>query len=242
MPSRLSSQLQTLGVQSGDRLLVHSSFKSLDITDPEEIIGPLLAVLGSSGTLLLPALSYQQQPPDHHDTRFTPSCVGFLSEYFRTRAGTQRSLHPTHSVCAVGMDAPAILKDHEDDTTPCGPHSPFRHLIEQRGKILMLGCGLRPNTTMHAIEEYVGPPYLFGPEQEYVLTDRYGNVRHKRYRTHGFAGYEQRYDRVADLLSAEHLRTGLVGNAFCHLLDAQALHRVSIAKMQEDSFYFVDEV
>jgi aminoglycoside 3-N-acetyltransferase len=242
MPTSLSSQLQTLGLQAGDILLVHSSFKSLGIRDPEEILGSLLEVLGPDGTLLLPALSFVQQPRHIHDTRHTPSCVGFLSEYFRNREGTRRSLHPTHSVCALGAQAAAMLQDHWEDTTPCGPHSPFHHLIENGGKILMIGCGLHPNTTMHAVEEYVCPPYLFGPEREYVITDRDGKVFHKRYRTHGFDGYRQRYDRAAGLLNTEQLRTGPVGNALCHLLDASALHRCGVAKMQEDPFYFVEEV
>ena len=56
-----------------------------------------------------------------------------------------------------------MLCDHVQDNTPCGQNSPFNRLIENAGKILMIGCGLTPNTTMHAVEEYVRPPYLFGP-------------------------------------------------------------------------------
>ncbi|HZT42681.1 MAG TPA: AAC(3) family N-acetyltransferase [Chthonomonadaceae bacterium] len=240
MRTLLRSQLESLGLQAGDIVLVHSSFKSLGITDPEEIIGALLDALGPRGTLLMPALTYQQQPPDLHDTRTAPSCVGFLTEYFRTRSGTVRSLHPTHSVCAVGAQVPEMLGEHWRDTTPCGKYSPFNRLIERGGKILMIGCGLRPNTTMHAVEEYVCPPYLFGPEREYTLTDQDGNVFRKTYVRHNFRGYRQRYDRVAGLLNEAELRTGPVGNASCHLIDAPALHRVGVQKLQEDPFFFVE--
>lgn len=240
MSKLLHSQLQTLGLRAGDIVLVHSSFKSLGIADPEEIIGALKEVLGPQGTLLMPALTFKQEPPHLHDTRRAPTCVGFLTEYFRTRPGTLRSLHPTHSVCAVGAQAEAMLQNHLLDHTPCGSNSPFNRLIENAGKILMLGCGLRPNTTMHAIEEYVCPPYLFGPEREYTITDRDGRVFQKTYIRHGFAGYRQRYDRVAELLNEAELRTGPVGNASCYLIDAQALRRCGIHKMQEDPFYFVE--
>jgi aminoglycoside 3-N-acetyltransferase len=240
MSNLLNSQLMALGLREGDILLVHASFKSLGVGDPEEIIDTLLAVLGPQGTLLMPALSYRQVPPHIHDTRSTPSCVGFLTEYFRTRAGTRRSFHPTHSVCAIGAQSRAMLDAHVHDTTPCGRNSPFNRLIENAGKILMIGCGLRPNTTMHAIEEYVGPPYLFGPEREYLLTDQDGTILRKTYLTHGFAGYRQRYDRAAGLLSAREIHTGLVGNAQCHLIAAQALLRCSVQKMREDPFYFVE--
>lgn len=236
----LHSQLQALGLQEGDIVLVHSSFKSLGISDPEEIIGALLDTLGPQGTLLMPALTYNQEPRHIHDTRNTPTCVGFLTEYFRKRPGVQRSLHPTHSVCAIGAQMEAMLQDHPKDTTPCGSHSPFNRLIEKRGKILMIGCGLRPNTTMHAIEEYVRPPYLFGPEREYHLTDRDGSVFRKTYTRHGFAGYQQRYDRVEGLLTDSELRRGEVGKAFCYLIEAQALHRCGVQQMQQAPFYFVE--
>ncbi len=236
----LRSQLEDLGLKAGDIILVHSSFKALGIKDPEEILGALLDVLGPDGTLLMPALTFVQEPPHIHDTRSTPTCVGFLTEYFRNRPGTLRSLHPTHSVCAIGARAEAMLRDHLQDRTPCGRNSPFNRLIENGGKILMIGCGLRPNTTMHAVEEYVCPPYLFGPEGEYILTDRDGRVFHKTYVRHGFGSYEQRYDRVAGLLSDAELRAGPVGNARCHLLDARAVHRCGVEKMREDPFYFVE--
>ena len=42
----------------------------------------------------------------------------------------------------------------------------------------MLGCGLQPNTSMHAIEEMVKPPYLFGPPLTYHLVLADGKVTH----------------------------------------------------------------
>src|SRR5689334_11642001 len=95
----LTDDLRALGLQPGDVVMVHSSFRALGIADPELIIGALLGALGDAGTLLMPGLSFRQQPPTVHDTRSTPVCVGFLPEHFRTRLGTARSLHPTHSVC-----------------------------------------------------------------------------------------------------------------------------------------------
>src|SRR5690606_7869867 len=97
----------------------------------------------------------------------TPSNVGTLAEYFRTRPGTIRSLHPTHSICGTGKRTAELLADHARDFTPCGPHSPLTKLPEVGGQILMLGCSLRPNTSMHGVEELVEPPYLFGPDVPY---------------------------------------------------------------------------
>jgi aminoglycoside 3-N-acetyltransferase len=240
--SRLAEQLHNLGLERGDVVMVHSSFKSLGIKDPEDIILALLEILGETGILLMPALSYLQKPPNVHDTNLTPSCVGFLSEYFRCRAGTQRSLHPTHSVCGVGRLAHEWLDDHIQDHTPCGPHSPFHKLLHHQGKILMIGCGLKPNTTIHAIEEYIQPAYLFGPPQNYTITDSLGRNFEKAYITHNF--YEgraiQRYDRVEGILNEAALSSGILGNAKTYLIQAEALYQAGLERMRSDPFYFIE--
>lgn len=236
----LCQQLLHLGLNAGDAVMVHSSFRSLGLKDPELIIQALCQVIGSAGTLLMPALSYLQVPPLVHNTRQTPTCVGFLSEYFRQRPGTRRSVHPTHSVCAIGMKVDFFLADHIQDQTPCGRNSPFNKLFHHHGKILMLGCGLKPNTTMHAIEEYIRPPYLFGETVQYTITDDRGITFVKDYIPHNFQGVSQRYDRVEGLLGAPELVTGLVGSAQAHLIDSQALYTGCIERLHQEPCYFVD--
>ena len=193
-----AEDLRSLGVQPGGVLLVHSSLKSMGRVPggPESVIQGLLGALGETGTLLMPALSYltvtTQNPV--FDVRSTPSCVGAIPEYFRKRPGTLRSIHPTHSVCGVGPAAEDLLADHLQDSTPCGPNSPFHRLPAFKGQILMLGCGLRPNTSMHAIEERVVPPYLFNPAIVYSLTGGNGRTIQKKYTIHNFRHWIQRYD------------------------------------------------
>jgi aminoglycoside 3-N-acetyltransferase len=236
----LTRDLRAIGLRRGDVVLVHSSYRSLGIDHPETLIHALVEAIDDTGTLLLPALSYRQNPPTVHNTMTTASCVGFLAEYFRTRAGTQRSLHPTHSVCGMGARLGELLGEHDSDTTPCGSHSPFHKLLHCGGKILMLGCGLRPNTTMHAIEEYAQPPYLFGAPLAYTLTDAAGITFEKTYTPHNFAGFVQRYDRVAALLDDRQLVPGRVGAASAYLIDAQALYHQVLAQLKRDSYFFVE--
>jgi Aminoglycoside 3-N-acetyltransferase/DnaB-like helicase N terminal domain/DnaB-like helicase C terminal domain len=133
----LVSDLRALGLRSGATVMVHAAFRALRVRDPETVILALLDVLGDRGTLLMPALSWLQELPDIHDTRATPSCVGFLAASFRTRPGTRRSLHPTHSVSGVGARATELLQAHRADTTPCGPYSPFSAILHG-GVILFL--------------------------------------------------------------------------------------------------------
>jgi aminoglycoside 3-N-acetyltransferase len=236
----LTYDLRAIGLRHGDVVLVHSSYRSVGIDHPETLIQALIAAIGDTGTLLLPALSYNQTPPTVHNTLTTPSCVGFIAEYFRTRAGTQRSLHPTHSVCGIGARVSELFGDHGSDTTPCGPHSPFHKLLHCGGKILMLGCGLRPNTAMHAIEEYTRPPYLFGEPLRYTLTNAAGDTFEKTYTPHGFAGFAQRYDRIAALLDNRQLVVGGIGAASAYLIDAYSLYQQALAQLERDPLFFVE--
>lgn len=244
--SQLASQLLTAGVRPGGALLVHSALRALGPVPggAETVIRSLLAALGDEGTLLLPSLSYQhvtaRQP--RFDVRLSPSNVGALAEHFRTRPGTQRSLHPTHSICAVGPLASVLLRDHLLDSTPCGQHSPLHLLPQHNGQILMLGCGLGPNTSMHGVEELVEPPYLFNGEMTYRLVDLDGKVVNKRYRDHDFYGYAQSYERVAQIMTEPALRTGRVLGTTVHLIEAAALWESAEAKLREEPFFFVDKV
>ncbi len=242
--AQIAADLRELGVREGDALLVHSSLSSMGhvVGGPETVVRGLLDALGASGTLLMPALSYEhvtsKQPI--FDLRHTPSNVGAIAEHFRRRPGTQRSLHPTHSVCAVGPRTTELLSDHAKDRTPCGDHSPFRKLPQLEGRILMLGCGLRPNTSFHAIEERVVPPYLFGLPLTYVLIDRHGNSHERTYTRHSFRGWIQRYDRIAGLLASPALVAGHVLEAESYIIDAHALWKAALAALRRDPLYFVE--
>mgnify|MGYP001424697884 CR=1 FL=1 len=243
---RFVSDLRRLGLRPGGIVLVHSSLSSLGQLPggPETVIRALLEAIGPEGTLLLPALSYNLVTPDQpvFDLRKTGSNIGAIPEYFRRRAGTLRSIHPTHSVCASGPLAAALLGDHARDTTPLGPHSPFRKLRDLDGQILMLGCGLGPNTSFHGIEELAPPPYLFGPEQVFTLVDEKGHSRQQTYTTHGFDGMKQRYERAAQILPPESLQTGKVLQATAHLIEARALWTHALAVLKAEPLFFVDRV
>ena len=239
---KIVRDVHTLGVSAGDILLVHSSLKSLGQPGlaPEQVIQALLAAVGPQGTLLMPALSYLQQPHAVHDSIDTPACVGIIPETFRRRPGTRRSLHPTHSMCGVGPAVAGLIARHAVDATPCGAHSPFRLILDTQAKILMLGCGLRPNTSMHAIEELVEPPYLFGGYCEYQITPPGGQTYRKVYRQHGFAGWIQRYDRISQLNAPGLLAAGRVLQAEAYLIQAGILKAAALAALNQNPYFFVD--
>lgn len=249
---QLKQDLHALGISAGDTVLMHSSYRSLGGVEggAEGFFSAFLELLGPEGTLILPALSYEsvtRQQPEFH-LKSTPSCVGYLPEFFRTQVpGVIRSMHPTHSCCLLGRQAAALAADHELDDTPVGPHSPFAKLPETGGKILMLGCSLDHNTSMHGVEETAEPPYLFDRTQrvDYVLYDGDGRklcqhaLRHS-FSKNGVRCYEQRYSRVVPLLSGTEASHGNVLSADSWLLSAPAVWKKGHQKLLEDPFYFVE--
>ena len=243
----IKNQLRGLGVTAGGVVLVHASMKALGrrvAGGPDAVIDALLAAVGRDGTLLMPALSYATVGPaqPRFDARETPACVGLLPEAFRRRPGVGRSVHPTHSVCGLGPRADEVLAEHAADRTPVGPRSPFAKLREVGGQVLMLGCGLGPNTSMHGVEELVEPPYLFRRAPvTFEVVDTAGRAARAEHRVHDFGGWAQRYDRVAALMPPGAVRVGKVLGATCHLLDARAMWDAGYAALTADPLAFVEE-
>ncbi|HIW73679.1 MAG TPA: AAC(3) family N-acetyltransferase [Firmicutes bacterium] len=241
----LSRQLRALGIRKGDVLLVHSAMKPLGPVEGDcaGVLDVLAGLLTGQGTLLLPALTYttvtREQPV--FSVRESPSCVGRLSETFRLTPGVRRSVHPTHSVCAAGRLAQELTGGHLHDRTPVGPRSPFRRLAECGGKILMLGCGLTPNTFLHGVEEEAEVPYCLDPQPvDYTCVLEDGRRLTGRYTPHGFRGVIQRYDRAADLPGGNILRRGKAGTGTADLFDAARLREAALSKMRETPCFFVD--
>lgn len=237
----MKADFQKLGIESDDVILMHSSLSSLGYVEggAETVIDTLLAIL-TNGTLLVPALSFDFSiPSKSFSVKETPSCVGAISEYFRTREGVIRSMHPSHSVCGIGRYAEELLSQHIDTDTPVGSKSPFALLPEYGGKILMVGCGIGHNTSMHGVEELSKPWYCLKEEPtEFTLTDEEGNTIKKSYYCHNFAGVNQRYDRVADLMN---IPSGKVLDATCYLIPSKKMWQVASEKLLVEENYFIDK-
>jgi len=241
--STIHTQLRALGIGSGDVVMMHSSMKSLmlDIS-PENFLHELMAVLTDTGTLLLPALTYEEvtfENPYFSVTESEP-CVGILPKTFLRMGGVVRSMHPTHSVCAWGAKADILTRDHILDNTPVGPHSPFMLLPGVNGKFLFVGDILHSCTFIHGIEEIVDAQYAMNKEQTlYRLKDTNGVIHEKAYYTHNFKGWEQEYTRIRDILVYPDIREGIIGHAPCTLIDSSKLKTAAVERFQKDIYAFV---
>jgi aminoglycoside 3-N-acetyltransferase len=248
----LADDFRKAGVRSGAVLLCHSSLSSFGHVDggAETVIRALLAALGPEGTLCIPTLSYlfTTETNPVFDVRSTPTNLGAIPAAFLRMPGVMRSVHPTHSVAALGPQAAAVTENHWRDTTPVGEHSPFRRVRDLAGQVAFLGCGTRCNTSIHGVEEAMAtpPPYLLQAAPiTYTVTDAAGQTRTVAHRRHDFAGTGQRYERVVPLMPPGTYcsgRAGTGGGAVIHVLDAPAMWAVAAAALAADPLCFVDPV
>jgi aminoglycoside 3-N-acetyltransferase len=231
----LTAGLRDLGLPSGAIVVVHSALRSLGRVDGGEdaVIDALLAVTGPGGTVCMPTLTYgdygPRRPPPPFDVRTTPGVVGRLPERFRRRPGVQRSLHPTHSVAAVGARASELLRDHHRASTPCGADSPWGRIAAAHGFVLMLGVGTHYCTMFHGAEEEAEPELRCGPPTRCRLMTDAGEgdalLRlHRPYR-----GAVSNRTAMLPVLEREQLvRRGRIGAADVLLIDAHGLWQVSV--------------
>jgi len=243
---KIIRDLWAMGIMPDDTLLVHSSYKSLGSAkgSPELVIEVLMEHL-KDGTLLMPALSYENVTEENpcFNNLETPSCVGILPEVFRKMPDVYRSTHPTHSVAAFGKYAKEMTKSHHLDRTPVGENSPFTLLKKYGGKVLMLGCGLEPNTLIHGVEETVGTPYVLSDKPiAFDIISFDGKQEKAEHFTHNFYNkngeyIHQRYERILKVMP---IKGGMILDAVSYLLDANILWDAVATKIKEDDCYFVD--
>ncbi len=231
--------LERLGIPPEGVLLVHGAFRALGSAGHE--LDPVLAALVrhmEPGTLLMPAMSWRFVTVDNpvFDELATPANTGALSERFRVRFATSRSIHPTHSVAGMGRLAASILGSHHLDDTPCSARSPFGMLAEHDGWVLLLGCGMDSCTLVHHVEEMLAADtYLHPPSerQAYCCRKRSGqeiavHVRHHRRLARNFFQFQ---DRLAE---EGNMRVARIDHAILRAFKAEDMVRAVADRLRED--------
>ena len=179
--------------------------------------------------------------PVFHQT-LTPSNVGTLTNVFRRRPGAVRSLHPTHSIAAIGPRAVALTEGHERDTTPCPAGGPYGRLREWGGKILIVGVGLECCTFFHGCEQWAGMPWAVArrpTELSSITADcRVIPVTMHRH----FVNTWDQYPRLErELLAIGALRTRRFAGCDLRLLDARRTADWLVERLQRDPSIILPE-
>ena len=233
--------LRELGLPSGSSILVHSSLSRFGYVrgGADAVIDALLEAVGPAGTVMVPTLTGSQalsaDNPPYFDPDVTPCWTGRVPEALRQRPTAVRSLHPTHSVAAIGAQARALTEGHEYSITPCGPDSPYGRLVEARGLILLLGVTHGSSTTFHHVEEIVGVPYHMQPGLVAAQVVKEGEARIIHLMIHRY-GPRRDFERMEPLFRERGIqRDGQIGRAHVRLVDAYAMVQVTRLALLQDS-------
>ncbi|HVN15093.1 MAG TPA: AAC(3) family N-acetyltransferase [Anaerolineales bacterium] len=173
----LVSGFHELGVQAGDTLLVHSSYKSLGPVDggPQTVIKALEDTLGPDGTLIMPTFNFDFNKGAPWDVRTTPSKMGILTELVRQDPRAKRVFHPFYSFAILGKHAGMLgalryKSAYERDSV-------FGKLRDLDGKIMVIGLSYNDSMTFfHHIEQMEGVDYRFLKQFTGQVTDENGKT------------------------------------------------------------------
>ena len=168
----LVDDLKHLGIKTGDTVLVHSSLSAIGPLEngPDTVFHALEGIVGKSGTVVFPSFAFnntQNYPDSPYDVKSTLTRVGRLSNLFLKRPGVVRSKHPSHGMAATGKNAAYIIEDNLPYSS-FDIQGAFGKLYALDAKIIMIGCGLTPNTTLHVIEDWANLPSMTPDKYHYL--------------------------------------------------------------------------
>ena len=175
-----------------DILMVHSSFDGMIpmyTGNLNKLLNMLISYCKEKDiTLAMPtfflgsnfqAKEYYESGNHIFNVRKTASQIGLLTELFRITKGVKRSIHPTHSVCALGPLADQLTRNHHLSDATFGEETPFGEMIKY--KTIILGIGTKSHhslTQIHSVEDIMKENYpipLFTGYVPVKCIDEFGN-------------------------------------------------------------------
>ncbi|GFI15507.1 SPBc2 prophage-derived aminoglycoside N(3')-acetyltransferase-like protein YokD [Lachnospiraceae bacterium] len=151
------------GVKTGDTICVQSQIYSLgrSMLKKDDFLSTIISVLkyviGTEGTLLMPAFSYSFCKGEDYNVQNTPSDVGILTEFFRKMSDVYRTKHPIFSFAVCGKRAEEFLSL---PISSFNESSVYGHMILGNDKLIFLGAPVG-YTFYYAAEEYVQVSHRF---------------------------------------------------------------------------------
>lgn len=243
----LIAQLQTIGIEKGDVLLVHSSLSKIGFIEngPKDFVEALLESVGSEGHVLMPnspnasfQLDYIQQL-SLFDVQNDVSKLGAITEYFRKLPNAIRSEHPTEPVSCVGPNAAFFVGNHFGNITPYNENSPFFKVSQMNGKILYVGVTLdNAGTNLHTLEDAISD-FKFPVYHEEIFDVKIksidGTIKSMQTKVHNPVWSKKRHcDGLLPLFESHNVAQKVnIGNAETWLFDAKKMLDVMIDEYQK---------
>jgi aminoglycoside 3-N-acetyltransferase len=160
---QIIKDLKRLGIERGSVVLVHSSLSSPGLTKggARTLIDALLKAVSQEGTIVIPTYHMLEgsmlKTCESEDYIFDPvnggTFVGAVPSAFLKYKDRERSIHPTHSVSAIGKYAKDITGEHHLAASTFGSNSPWDKLYKMNAIVLGLGVTMAPPAIYHYLED-----------------------------------------------------------------------------------------
>jgi len=239
-----------IGIKPDDTLLIHSSYTAIGEVQggADTVLDVFTEYLQDDGLLILPTHSWAHIGKENplYDPETEPSCVGYLTNLFMKRPGVIRSLHPTHSVAAIGKDAVDYTSGEEYSDTPCPRKGCWGKLYDRKAKILFLGCTMKRNTYLHGVEEWNEIPDRVDEEITVVYQIKMpdGSLRELPSHRHHCSTSNDvsfNYDRVQPTFAKNNaIKFGKIGRADSILGDAVMMADIVTQLLKRNPHIFED--
>ena len=198
----------------------------------------------SDGLLVFPTHTWKTVNGDNfiYDPESEESCCGLLSELFRRREGVLRSVHPTHSVAALGKNAAEYIKSDDSAATPCPRNGCVGRLVDEKAKLLFIGRGLKGASFIRGIEEWAGVPDRLSPDVLPVkikMPD--GSLADKDIRRYysSLGDVSENYGKLEEPLLAKGIANkGSFADADCLIVDAERCASFTLKLLQAEPSLF----
>src|SRR5919106_4191691 len=237
-----------LGVEEGDTLLVHSSYKSFGGVDggPQIVINALEAALGPEGTLIMPTFNFDFNKGIPWDVRTTPSKMGILTELVRKDPRAKRVFHPFYSFAILGKHAEMLGSLRYKSSYE--RNSVFGKLRDLDGKIMVIGLSYTNSMTFfHHIEQMEGVDYRFLKQFTGAVTDWDGTTKVDTFEMlvrDIDKGVITAVDPMGELMEkAGIVKVRKIGEADVKLMKANEVYEFTTREMKRDPhlLYYIDK-
>lgn len=165
--------LAASGLRAGDVVFVQISLPRIGQSDGanslaetcKETLEALLGVIGSDGTLFVPAFTLSFERRETFDPVNSPVLAGAwgesaeLAEIARRHSGAVRSEDPLYSVVGIGPMAGQVLNNLPN--TSFGRDSVFERLLKLNARLCLIGVGLQHSVLFDFLEESAEVPWRY---------------------------------------------------------------------------------
>lgn len=240
----LLAHLEALGIDPSGTLMVHLSCKAIGEVDGRgDTVLDALTEYMKPGLLVLPTHTWSNVDEKNPvmDVLYTPTCIGVLTEMFRKRPGVHRSLHPTHSLAAIGEGAEEFVSGEEKINTPCGMGGAYYKLWERNAQILLIGVNFMRNTYVHGVEEWDHAEGSISPKKTdlYVINQQGNRLYTPQYRHCAPLSSNTFTKLEPQALQQGILTIGHFGDATARLMSADPLRTMVAELLQKDARYLL---